>query len=162
VWKFILPNHLKEKVGGVGRKVAGEMPTELLEMADQELQKSALDFTEWARNYLATLIKLCEQAAAADPSGRRKHFADINTLAHELRGQGGTFGYPLITTVGKMLYESTMPACPQDDTAVKLVRAHVDTISAVIREKVSGDGGDVGRALLQSLQQAINRGGLVD
>jgi hypothetical protein len=31
----------------------------------------------------------------------------INLLAHELRGQGGVFGYPLITEFGKSFHNCT-------------------------------------------------------
>ena len=78
-------------------------------------------------------------------------------LAHELRGQGGTFGYPLITTFGKMLYESTLEGCREDDRAVEMIKAHIDSISVVIREKVSGDGGKLGRELLASLKAALEK-----
>ena len=80
---------------------------------------------------------------------------EINLLALELRGQGGTFGYPLISTFGKMLYDSTLEGCREDDNAVKIVQAHVDSMRAVIREKISGDGGEIGRELLASLKKAI-------
>ena len=74
-----------------------------------------------------------------------------------MRGQGGTFGYPLITIFGKMLFDVTGDGCVQDDSAVEIVKAHIDAMRAVIREKVAGDGGQVGRELLKSLEVAIER-----
>ena len=156
VWYFRLPNRLKEKVGGLGSSEPGEMPTALLEQAEENLQRSALDFTEWAQAYLGNLLDLCGKAMKY-PSARRAHFEEINLLAHELRGQGGTFGYPLITVLGKMLYDATHRGCPEDDSAVEIIKAHVDAMRAVIRDKVSGDGGELGRALLESLQLAIEK-----
>jgi len=156
VWYFRLPNNLKEKAGGAGFKGAAEMPLDLLEEAEQQLERAALDFTTWAQNYLAKLAALCEQALSADEEGGRgRFFQEINLLALELRGQGGTFGYPLISTFGKMLYDATGEGCREDDNAVGIVKAHIDAMRAVLREKVSGDGGEVGRALLASLQKAI-------
>jgi DNA-binding response OmpR family regulator len=156
VWHFRLPNNLKKKLGGHGSSERGEIPTALLEQAEEKLQRSALDFTDWARNYLGNLVKLCDKAMN-DPGSRSKYFEEINLLAHELRGQGGTFGYPLITVLGKMLYDATHKGCREDDTGVEIVRAHVDAMRAVIRDKVSGDGGMIGRALLKSLQLAIEK-----
>jgi CheY-like chemotaxis protein len=154
VWYFRLPNYLKQKVGGQKSSEPGEMPTALLEQAEEKLQRSALDFTEWAQTYLKNLVELCD-VALKNPGSRRKHFEEINLLAHELRGQGGTFGYPLITVLGKMLYDATHKGCREDDKGVEIVRAHVDAMRAVLRDKVAGDGGMVGRALLKSLQLAI-------
>lgn len=156
VWEFRLPNRLKEKVAGLGSTGSGEIPLGLLEEAEAQLQRAALDFTEWARDYLAKLARLCEQALA-QPSGRRRYFEEINMLAHELRGQGGTFGYPLISIFGKMLYDATGASCREDNNMVEIVKAHIDAMRAVLRDKVSGDGGMVGRELLASLKAAIRR-----
>ena len=156
VWYFRLPNALKDKVGGMGAGGPGELPTDLLEEAEEQLERAALDFTEWARDYLAKLSDLCTEALM-HPERRNKHFEEINLLAHELRGQGGTFGYPLITTFGKMLYEVTGKGCSENDAAVEIVKAHVDTMRAVLREKIAGDGGEIGRTLHESLQAAIDK-----
>ncbi len=156
VWYFRLPNTLKEKAGGAGFKGSAEMPLELLEEAEEQLERAALDFTTWALEYLARLSDLCTEALVADvEGGRGKFFSEINLLALELRGQGGTFGYPLISVFGKMLYDSTCEGCREDDNAIEIVKAHIDAMRAVLREKVAGDGGEVGRALLASLQKAI-------
>jgi len=154
VWEFRLPNRLKEKVAGLNSSGAGEIPLNLLEEAEAQLERAALDFTEWARTYLAKLARLCEQALE-QKAGRRKQFDEINMLAHELRGQGGTFGYPLISIFGKMLYDATGSSCREDDNTVEIVKAHIDAMRAVLRDKVSGDGGMIGRELLASLKAAI-------
>ncbi len=148
---------LKEKVGGAGFKGATEMPLDMLEEAEQQLERSALDFTTWALDYVAKLGALCKQAleVKAEGGARAKTFEEINLLALELRGQGGTFGYPLISTFGKMLYDATVEGCREDDNAVEIVKAHIDAMGAVLREKVAGDGGEVGRTLLTSLKKAI-------
>ena len=155
VWYFRLPNTLKEKAGGAGFQGPAEMPMELLVEAEEQLERAALDFTTWAQDYLKRLLDICVDALL-DENERIKHFAEINLLALELRGQGGTFGYPLITALGKMLYDATVEGCVKDNNAVEIVKAHVDAMRAVLREKIAGEGGEVGRALLASLNQAID------
>ncbi|NVK17524.1 MAG: response regulator [Methylocystaceae bacterium] len=154
VWYFRLPNRLKEKVGGMGMKGGGSLPQDLLEQAEAELDRSSASFTDWALEYLSQLSNLCTEALLA-PGARGDHFHKINLLAHELRGQGGTFGYPLISVFGKMLYECTMEGCKETDASVEVVKAHIDAMRAVLREKIMGDGGVIGRELLQGLQQAV-------
>lgn len=134
----------------------GDLPLNFLEEAEEQLQRAALDFTEWAKVYLKKLSDLCDKALKGSAK-RREHFEEINLLAHELRGQGGTFGYPLITTFGKMLYDSTGKNCREDDNAVEIVKAHIDAMRAVLRDKVSGDGGQIGRELLHSLEVAVEK-----
>jgi CheY-like chemotaxis protein len=157
VWYFRLLNRLKEKAGGVGATGPGELPAGLLEEAEKKLARRRLDFTEWAVNYLTQLSRLCDEALKRPGAGRRGHFEKINLLAHELRGQGGTFGYPLVSAFAKMLYDVTGEGCRDDDDAVEIVKAHIDAMRAVIRDKVAGDGGQVGKELFKALKQAIDR-----
>ncbi|MGB0670813.1 MAG: response regulator [Rhodospirillales bacterium] len=156
VWYFRLPNSLQQKVGGLGRVSGGTLPANLLEEAESSLKRAQLDFTDWALNYLADLSNLCAEALLIE--GRRAHhFEKINLLAHELRGQGGTFGYPLVSMFGKSLYDITLEGCREDNNAVEIVKAHIDAMRAVLREKISGDGGDIGRALMKGLRDSIHK-----
>ena len=134
----------------------GEMPTAVIEQAEQKLERAALDFTKWAQDYLGRLSDLCTQALL-EPGRRTQQFVEINQVALELRGQGGTFGYPLISTFGKMLFDSSREGCCEDDAQVEIVKAHVDAMRAVLREKISGDGGEVGKALIAALREGIEK-----
>lgn len=156
VWCFKLPNTLKEKIDGGGTSGPPVLPDDIMEKAEQSLQRAALDFSTWAREYLQNLAALCVEAETK-PERRRNYFSEINLLAHELRGQGGTFGYPLISVFGKMLYEATLDTVPESDSQVGIVEAHIDAMRAVIRDKISGDGGQVGKEVQASLQAAIER-----
>jgi CheY-like chemotaxis protein len=155
VWVFHVPNTLKGKLGR-GSQATFELPLELLEQAEQELERVALDFHDWAKDYLSRLTRLIGEADS-DPAYRRRVFQEINDIAHELRGQGGLFGYPLMTTLALSLFEATEPGAPDDDNSVAIIKAHVDAMRVVVRDQVKEDGGDVGRALLESLSQAIQR-----
>lgn len=157
VWCFRLPNSLKDKAGGAGAgNEIPQLPAGVLEQAEESLERAVLDFTEWATEYLQNLSALCDDAMKNE-SKRVLQFAEINGLAHELRGQGGTFGYPLISVFGKSLYDSTQEGCPLTDNQVEIIKSHIDAMRAVIREKIAGDGGEVGKEIVESLQQAIRR-----
>ncbi len=158
VWYWKLPNTLQAKVAGgaVGTNTRGELPLDLLEQAEEQLERSGLDFLEWAQEYLETLSGFCKKALNAKGS-RSETFAEIHNLSLELRGQGGTFGYPLITDISKMLYECTNEGCAEDDTAVEIVQHHIDSMRAVLRGKIAGDGGDVGLQLVEGLKQSIKK-----
>ena len=157
IYLFRLPNRLRELAGGLGFTESGELPVKFLEEADNLLDRKALDFHDWALEYLAKMSGLCTDAKQEGTTERLSSFKEINLLAHELRGQGGTFGYPLITHTGKSLYHFTSPPCPVDDDALEIIKAHIDTMRVVFRDKITGDGEETGRALKTSLDQAIRQ-----
>ncbi len=158
VYLFKPQNYLREKCAGgrINPMERGEMPTDLIEQAESKLERAALDFTKWAQDYLGRLSDLCTQALL-EPGRRTAQFNEINQVALELRGQGGTFGYPLISTFGKMLFDSTREGCREDEAQVEIVKAHVDAMRAVLREKIAGDGGDIGKALIATLNEGVQK-----
>lgn len=72
-----------------------------------------------------------------------------------MKGQGGTFGYPLITSFADSLSNFTSIKTDIDDKMVELVKSHVDAMRAVIKGRVKGEGGEIGQQLRKSLQKAI-------
>ena len=78
----------------------------------------------------------------------------INTLAHDLRGQGGVFGYPLISGFGKSLYNCTGNSARVAENLLEFGNAHIDGITAVNFGNVKGDGVSVGKKFLSGLEAA--------
>tara|TARA_R110000868_G_scaffold56866_11_gene176153 strand:+ start:211 stop:1305 length:1095 start_codon:yes stop_codon:yes gene_type:complete len=157
VWLFKLPNYLKQKMGSNAQRQPFRLPDDVLGDAEQQLKREAEGFLGWAKEYLDRLSRQVTEAKQVSGEARTANFEEINLIAHELRGQGGTFGYPLITVFGKSLYEVTKPPCREDDSNLEIVKAHIDTMRAVLREKVEGDGGEIGQALFKALKMAITK-----
>lgn len=158
VWLFKLPNGLKQSLGSSAMRTEFSIPERIIESAQGELKREGGGFLDWAKVYLDDISKEIDAVRSA-AGGRDAAFAKVNFIAHELRGQGGTFGYPLITAFAKSLYQVTHPPCRTDDAGAEIVKAHVDTLRAVIREKIGGDGGEVGKQLYMGLRQAIAKYG---
>ena len=64
----------------------------------------------------------------------------INILAHELRGHGGVYGYPLISGFDKSLYNCTGNSARVAENLLEFGNAHIDGITAVNFGNVKGDG----------------------
>jgi CheY-like chemotaxis protein len=154
VWFFKLPNFLKQKMGSNAMRQDFVIPQNVLQAAEAELKREAEGFIGWAKEYLERLSRQVTEAKTR-VGERTANLEEINLIAHELRGQGGTFGYPLITLFAKSLYDVTKPPCGQDDAVLEIVKAHIDAMRAVMREKIEGDGGEIGQALYKILKQAI-------
>ncbi len=154
---FDLNDRLREKLGPNARKIPVAFDPALIQAAERRIQTLVGDYGDWMERYIKQIL----EAQAALQSGRgnpEECLKRINVVAHELRGQGGIFDYPLITDVGKSLYKATKPTGhPPTKDRIKLIGAHIDTIRTVFRNKIVGHGGDVGEALLKEIEQAVKR-----
>ncbi|WP_353857563.1 response regulator [Azospirillum formosense] len=151
---FDLPNRLGAKMGIAPKDPVPTLPDEVLAAAEAEIQNRAGDYATWIAGEVDELARRVDRLgteAAVVPA----LMAQINRSAHEMRGQGGIFGYPLITRIAKSLYEATQGGFPAVTGNERLLlKAHVDAIKAVMAGRISGDGGATGQQLLASLDRA--------
>ncbi|HUA54660.1 MAG TPA: response regulator [Candidatus Sulfotelmatobacter sp.] len=153
---FNLPNRLREKVMGLGKGGPMTIDPELLKAAEQQLDRMEGDYSDWVRGTVKQLSDAYDKAMA-DDRARVAMVAQINRISHDLRGQGTTFGYPLITVFGNSLFDCTVKIEKVSDKLLEFVRAHIDGITAVIRERIKGSGGAIGAELVESLERTRER-----
>ncbi len=145
------PNLIKAKVSG-----SGGPSSAMLERAEEAINRLSDDYPKWAMKDIETLCTLMEEAEKSDDA-RIENLRQIFKLAHDMRGQGGSFGYPLMTRVGSSLCRFTEVLNNPDERAMKVVRAHVEAMRAVIVNRVRGDGDAIGREIAQGLEFAVDR-----
>lgn len=160
VWLFRMPNRLKDKISGGSTEFdsdGGLADTDILEAAKSQISEMADDYTDWVKETITDLVNAHEDAQSSFGKAEdqmKVAMEKMNLLAHELRGQGGVFGYPLISEFGKSLYNCTGSSARVTENLLEFVKAHIDGITAVIKGNMKGDGGPVGKELLGSLEAA--------
>ncbi len=156
---FLLNNRIREKLGPGSREPIHFDPA-IVEAAQARIQRLVGDYADWVKRYVSSMS---DSLAALDiggwpEDGNAKHIANINRIAHELRGQSGTFDYRLVTSFGKSLYQATMdPEMKITEGRKDLIEAHIDAIRNVFRNRITGDGGQVGKALLREIENVAQR-----
>ena len=77
--------------------------------------------------------------------------------AHDLKGMGGTYGYPLVTQLAASLCRLTETEAGKSAARVNpaLVDAHVDGLRAALRDRIASDAHPLGRALVQTLEAKV-------
>jgi CheY-like chemotaxis protein len=152
IWVFDLPNKLKAKLGV--KEEVGEIDPKLLRAAEKHLNEMADDYTDWAKGNLAQLQHNFEQLATG-PKNPWKFVQNIHNISHEMRGQGETFDYNLITLFCRSLCDFTeVRNIEIDDKYMELIRAHINGINVVIKQGVKDDGGKIGAELISALDEA--------
>jgi hypothetical protein len=123
--------------------------------AEEAVSKLASQYREWVRGDLA---KLRDALAAAKAGGvaRDASYEQVRHIAHDLRGQGSTFGYPLITRIAQSISQ-TLKTRAADADSDAILAAHVDAIAVVIEQNVPDEGSDPAARIIETLQHAIGR-----
>jgi len=127
----------------------------VLQRAEQAIAAMAGEYVAWATRDVGRL-----QAAVASARGNPADPAaltPVREIAHEVRGQGGTFGYPLVTRLASSLYRLLVERPVLPLAAYATLDAHVDALRAVIAQGVKGDGGAVGQQLAGELEAMVAR-----
>ncbi len=141
------PNNLLKAKTGTG-KVKLDMQAIL--RGEAAIRKIGENFPDWARSDLEEMEKALA-AARENPDRQEDYIMQIFRRSMELKGQGGSFGYDLISQIGnslKKFTESRNEANPRD---VEIIAAHVGAMRVVMVQDIKGDGGKVGQAIVDGL-----------
>jgi chemotaxis protein histidine kinase CheA len=144
---FMPPNVLKAKVGG------GGLDASVLERAEQAVAALKEEFGAWVAKDVA---RLAQARADYEKSPGERSFRELYRAAHDLRGQGTTFDFPLITRVATSLcalgdgMEGGKPL-PQ-----KLIDAHVNAIHAVVRNDIRDPQDATASVLAAELERQVS------
>jgi len=154
VWIFKLKKQLREKLTtGFTDSDSSAFDDSLIAAIEEKISEMEGDYADWVSESIQEM-NAAHKGMIEDPSASEQHMTTINRVALELRGQGGIFGYPLMTQFGKSLYETTMTGTKPEPKLLELIEAHINLIKVVMNQKIKGDGGTVGRDLLNSLAKA--------
>ncbi|MDD9878029.1 MAG: hypothetical protein OXR84_11370, partial [Magnetovibrio sp.] len=82
-------------------------------------------------------------------------------IAHEIRGQGGTFGFDLISTIGDSLCKFLDGRARLAGVELEVIKVHILAMKAVFRQDLSGAQpqllGDL-KELLELLRAKVDLG----
>ena len=131
---------------------AGSDPISEAEAAVAALADS---FVEWITEDIGRAKEALEHAKTA-PGNNREDLRAIFEVVHNVKGQGGSFGYDLLTRIGGSLCDYIREATTSaDEKQLKVVAAHFAAMDFVLEKKVQGDGGDIGRQLLGKIAELV-------
>lgn len=145
------PNRLRQKVSGTG-----PISPEMLARAKEAVSNLAPAFAELMAKDVEKIASLYEEGLA-DPTRRMEIAKAIFDVAHDLRGQAGTFDYPLVTRVGSSLcrFIEKLEGC--EAVHFEVIAVHVDALEGVLRNAIRGDGGALGREIADGLELAVKK-----
>ena len=77
--------------------------------------------------------------------------------AFELKGQGTSAGYGMLTRFGDSLCRYIEAQQHMGAKEVAIVKAHVDSIAAIMGRAIKGDSNPIGLAIAAELEKVVGR-----
>lgn len=128
----------------------------MLEKAEQVIASLRGNYLEWVVEDLVKLQGLYDRARA-EPGARKELLKDLFSVAHDIKGQGGSFGYDLMTAIGYHLCRLLEALDDLDDDAIEAIGLHLDAMRLVIHERMEGSGGAAGENMIDGLQAVVGK-----
>jgi len=143
-------NSLREKVGP-----PPTFDAQALARAEAALQALSGEFEGWMAQEVER-IGAARQAARQNGYGEAE-LAAIFACAHDIKGLGSTYDYPLATLIAASLCKliETPGGRARAAGHIAIVDAHIDAIRAAVAAGVKTREHPVGRELLETLQTRV-------
>ena len=143
-------NALRLKVGA-GR--LGMIDASAIAKAEAALQSLSGNFAQWLNDEVAKL-----EAARQGVRAEGVTADTMETLylrAHDLKGLGATYGFPLITRIAGLLCRLIDDKAKRTDAPMPLIDAHIDAIKAAVRDGIKDVDHPIGKVLVQELETRV-------
>jgi hypothetical protein len=142
------PNALRAKVGGFGG-----IDANAIAKAEAALKAMSAQFGQWLND---EIVKLDQAQADIRAKGYTPETAEaLYFRAHDLKGLGATYQYPLVTRIAGSLCRLMDDTDKRMQAPLALLDAHVDAIRAVVRDEIQTDEHPVGRDLAETLEARV-------
>ncbi len=144
------PNTLRLKVGGAR---FGGIDPEAIAKAEAALKSLSSQFSQWLAD---ELDKMDAARAEITAKGYTPETAEALYLrAHDLKGLGSTYEYPLVTRIAASLCKITDTAAARAKAPLYLIDAHIEAIKAAVRDEIKDENHPVGLALANELEGRV-------
>jgi hypothetical protein len=142
------PNPLRAKVGGFGG-----IDADAIAKAEAALKAMSAQFGQWLND---EIVKLDQAQADIRAKGYTPETAEaLYFRAHDLKGLGATYQYPLVTRIAGSLCRMMDDADKRMQAPMAILDAHIDAIRAVVRDEIQTDEHPVGRELAETLEARV-------
>ena len=99
----------------------------------------------------AALLKAAREHANTRPASVKELYG----IAHNIKGQGSSFGYPLVTRIGHSLCTLVRQERAFSDADLGVMQAHLDALRLILAKDIKGEGGETGAKLAARLENMV-------
>ena len=145
---------LRQKVGGR----FGAIDPGAIAKAEAALKSLSGNFAAWLQEEVVKLESARQRVKAEGMTPDTME--GLYLRAHDLKGLGTTYEFPLITRIGGSLCKLIDDKDKRMQAPISLIDAHIDAIKATVRDSIKTDDHPVGRILIEALEQKVRETGI--
>jgi hypothetical protein len=134
----------------------GGIDPEAIARAEAALQSLAGNFAQWLQDEVA---KLSQSRRALDTGVTAETMESLYLRAHDLKGLGATYGFPLVTRMAASMCRLIDDKDKRLGASMFLIDAHIDAIKAAVAGDMKTDEDPAGRALVEDLERQVTATG---
>ena len=128
-------------------------PSDLEKMAMEAMSDLASKFPAWASGDVQKIKDYLNQLNGIFGEDRTEFLrTKVYPKVHDLKGQGSTFGYPLITDIGAHMCRLITSKASFSTSDVTRLKNDAQMMETVLWKKLKGDGGEKGAEILRKLR----------
>lgn len=147
------PPSLRLKLGGR----FGAIDPSAIAKAEAALKSLSGNFAQWLNDEVVKLDAARQRVR--DEGVNVETMETLYLRAHDLKGLGTTYEFPLITRIGASLCRLIDDKDKRLTVSMALVDAHIDGIKAAVRDDIKTDEHPVGRVLIEELERKVAAAG---
>lgn len=141
---------LQAKVG------TGTVNKKIMYECQLEIDNNNTDFEPMAKNFLKDMKEVIDLAKTKS-NNLEELQKKLSIPVMHLKANASIFGYNLVGELASIMLGFLESYTSIDDDIITIVEAHHKTLSAIIKNKIKGDGGETGTALKNELEKACRR-----
>ncbi len=149
-----VPNTLRLKVGG---RLGGFDPAAIAK-AEAALKNLSGNFAQWLQDEVVKLETARQRVKSEGVNAETME--QLYLRAHDLKGLGTTYEFPLITRIAASLCRLIDDKDKRDQAPMALIDGHIDAIKASARDGIKTDDHPIGKALVEELERRVADMGL--
>ena len=157
---------MEAKAGGRSRParqgpaMADPAVTDFTVMDDGGATDVPKDFIETFISYAQKKLRAAQLVLGnrdAEDADEPELLTEIYTVAHDLKGQGNSFGYPLITRIGASLCRLLKGRQSASEGEMALVEILLATMESIFEIGLTGSSAAIANALIARLEALVER-----
>lgn len=145
------PNALRDRLGSR----LGRIDPQAIAKAEAALKGLSSQFGQWLEDEVGKLE--AARAAIREQGPTRQTLDQLYTHAHDLKGLGSTYEFPIVTQIAGSLCRLLGETDTRLLAPLFLIDAHIGAIRAAVRDGVKTTDDPVGRGLVEALERQVDQ-----